>query len=283
MGPPVSGIMATKDKRFLMITYGDSSFAVVDRKVVTSPSDAILGYQYGHFESITGLQWMSTQSAKMGGPLLPDQAYLIHQSSECFATCSSDLSVYVWRHFGDRWQAQYIDIAKCIDPSLTYQRKACDKSTASLRLTALQIMPRRQTLAVADNRGTLRVFEISSDQAMLVSTHHLQRSPEMLGDVSTSVQSIYFTEDEQVAVVTYDTGLISAYDVRGGFTWLGDIEREVPRLNLMAPDTLSKVLERNDARNDPNGGHLINQFVARNSQETRFSVFSLRGPNCVKQ
>ena len=104
----------------------------------------------------------------------------------------------------------------------------------------------------------------------------------MLGDVSTSVQSIYFTEDEQVAVVTYDTGLISAYDVRGGFTWLGDIEREVPRLNLMAPDTLSKVLERNDARSDPNGGHLINQFVARNSQETRFSVFSLRGPNCIK-
>lgn len=120
VGPPVAGIMATKDKRFLMITYGDSSFAVVDRKVVTSPSDAILGYQYGHFESITGLQWMSTQSAKMGGPMLPDQAYLIHQASECFATCGADLSVYIWRHFGDRWQAQYIDIAKCIDPSLTY-------------------------------------------------------------------------------------------------------------------------------------------------------------------
>ena len=47
---------------------------------------------------------------------------------------------------------------------------------------------------------------------------------QMLGDVSTSVQSIYFTEDEQVAVVTYDTGLISAYDVRGGFTWLGPVD-----------------------------------------------------------
>lgn len=58
-GPPVTSIQSTKDKRFLMVTYQDSSFAVVDRKVVTSPSDAILGYQYGHFETITGLQWMS--------------------------------------------------------------------------------------------------------------------------------------------------------------------------------------------------------------------------------
>ena len=53
----------------------------------------------------------------------------------------------------------------------------------------------------------------------------------MLGDTTTAIQSVYFTADEQVAVVTYDTGLISAYDVRGGFTWLGDIEKEVPRIS----------------------------------------------------
>ena len=86
-----------------------------------------------------------------------------------------------------------------------------------------------------------------------------------------------------MAVVTYDTGLVSAYDVRGGFTWLGDIEKEVPRLGQTSASTLSKVLERNDLRNEPNGGHLINQFRPVNSQETKFSVFSLRGPNCVKQ
>ena len=55
MGPPTTEIQATKDKRFIMITYQDSSFAVIDRQVVTSLSDSILGYQYGHFESITGL------------------------------------------------------------------------------------------------------------------------------------------------------------------------------------------------------------------------------------
>ena len=105
VGPPVSGIESTKDKRFLKLTYADSSFAVIDRQVVSSLSDAILGYQYGHFEGITGLQWMgSNQSNQVGGPVLQgDQYQLIHQANECFATCSSDLSVYIWRHFGDRW------------------------------------------------------------------------------------------------------------------------------------------------------------------------------------
>lgn len=36
-------------------------------------------------------------------------------------------------------------------------------------------------------------------------------------------------------------------------------------------------------RDDPNGGYLINHFKPVNQQETKFSVFSLRGPNCIKQ
>ena len=44
VGPPVSGIQSTKDKRFLMVSYQDSTFAVIDRQVVSSLSDAILGY-----------------------------------------------------------------------------------------------------------------------------------------------------------------------------------------------------------------------------------------------
>ena len=87
-------------------------------------------------------------------------------------------------------------MAKCFDQSLIHQRKQCDKSTASLRLTALQVMPRRQTLAVADNRGTVRVFELGPEKALLVSTHHLQKSPELLEDHATSIKSFYFTKDE---------------------------------------------------------------------------------------
>ena len=77
---------------------------------------------------------------------------------------------------------QYIDVTKNFDRSLIYQRKNCDKSTAELRLTALQVLPRRQTLAVADNRGTVRIYELGAEHANNVSTHHLQRSPELVGD-----------------------------------------------------------------------------------------------------
>ena len=44
VGPSVNRIQSTKDKRFLIVSYEDSSFAVVDRQVVSSLSDAILGY-----------------------------------------------------------------------------------------------------------------------------------------------------------------------------------------------------------------------------------------------
>lgn len=84
-------------------------------------------------------------------------------------------------------------------------------------------------------------------------------------------------------MITYDNGLISTYDVRGGFTWLGDIEKAVPRVNQISTNTFSKILERNEMRDDPRGGYLVNQFRPVTSSQSKFSVFSLRGPNCVKQ
>jgi len=101
-----------------MLKYSDSSFVVIDRSILT-PEQAIMGYQYGHFEAITGLQWMPIQN-RARGPLTSDQYQLVQQSNECFVTCSADLSVYFWRHYGDRWQFTYIDVAKCYDESLCY-------------------------------------------------------------------------------------------------------------------------------------------------------------------
>ena len=51
---------------------------------------------------------------------MTDQFQLLEQASESFASCSEDLSVYIWQHFGDRWQSSYIDITKCFDESLSY-------------------------------------------------------------------------------------------------------------------------------------------------------------------
>lgn len=61
IGPPVNNIQLTQNLRFLWIRYSDGSFALVDR-TIHNPRQAILGYSCGHFESISGLQWMSQRN-----------------------------------------------------------------------------------------------------------------------------------------------------------------------------------------------------------------------------
>jgi len=200
-------------------------------------------------------------------------------------TCSADLSVYVWRHFGDRWSFSYIDVAKCFDESLSYQRKACDKSTRDIKLTAIQMFPRRQNIAVGDNKGTLRVFQLGNESATLLSTYKLQRSPELSEDVSgdaSGITSIHFTQNEQVVVITFESGLISAYDVKASFTWLGDIEKDAQRFTYQALVTGSaKVLEKPPASDGRLTGTGIAPF-SNQSVGTQFRVFSVTAPNCVQ-
>ena len=76
VGPPVESIETTANMRFLKIKYRDSSFVIIDRTVGV-PSEAIMGYQHGHFEAITGLQWMGQNSSNKA-PLLSDQYQLVH-------------------------------------------------------------------------------------------------------------------------------------------------------------------------------------------------------------
>jgi hypothetical protein len=69
----------------------------------------------------------------------------IHDSSQpvdTFITCAEDMSIFVWRHFGDRWSFSYIDVVKCFDNSLTYSRKLADKTTSNLKLTCVKVYPR---------------------------------------------------------------------------------------------------------------------------------------------
>ena len=74
----------------------------------------------------------------------------------------------------------------------------------------------------------------------------------MLGDNSVSIVSILFTQNDQVAVVTYENGLVSAYDVRGGFNWLGDVEKEVPRAGgFNISGNGARIIERHDSHVDP--------------------------------
>ena len=111
----------------------------------------------------------------------------------------------------------------------------------------------------------------------------------MLGEqCSQAVTSIYFTQNEQVAVITYESGLISAYDIKGGFAWLGDIEKDVTRFNQGSSSAcLSRIFERTDPTPHDDQSSLL-QFPfgsaahANSSYETKFCVFSVRAPNCVR-
>ena len=64
VGPPICRIDTTQSLRFLWIQYSDGSFAMVDRTIM-NPRQAILGYSCGHFECISGLQWMKTTSGEL--------------------------------------------------------------------------------------------------------------------------------------------------------------------------------------------------------------------------
>jgi len=68
------------------------------------------------------------------------------------------MSVFFWRLFGDRWSFSFIDVVKCFDTALTYSRKQIDKSTRSLKLTAIRAYPKQPLIAVGDSKGVIRVF-----------------------------------------------------------------------------------------------------------------------------
>jgi hypothetical protein len=188
-GPPVKSIELTNNLRFIKIQYADASFLVTDRSA-QSKKEAIIGWHYGHFEQINDIAWIGSHPSRDQTNSYEQQQYsLVYQSNECFITVGSDLSVFVWRHYGDRWQFSYIDVTKSFDESLCFQRKTCDRSTKDLQLTACAIYPRRrQNVLIADNRGTVRLFQLGKEQATLLSTFTLQH-----GD---RIDRVFITENE---------------------------------------------------------------------------------------
>jgi len=46
------------------------------------------------------------------------------------------------------------------------------------------------------------------------------------------IKQIFVTQNENTAVVTFDSGMISLYDVKNGFTWIGDaVDSDFARFN----------------------------------------------------
>lgn len=106
------------------------------------------------------------------------------------------MSVFLWRHFGDRWSFSYIDVVKCFDSSLTYSRKQADKSTQALRLTAIRVYPRQALVAVGDNKGVLRVFQVTQEKALLLASHELSKGTDVVAAKDDPINEIVITQDE---------------------------------------------------------------------------------------
>lgn len=71
------------------------------------------------------------------------------------------MSIFLWRHFGDRWTFSFIDVVKCFDSGLSFSRKLVERSTQALGLTALALNPRTQMLIVGDTKGVVRLFSLT--------------------------------------------------------------------------------------------------------------------------
>lgn len=87
-----------------------------------------MGFQYGHFQKITGMQWIN-KSGKRSKQVMSEGWNNSEGNVDSFVTCSHDMGVFLWKHFGDRWSFSFIDVVKCFDQSLMYQRKQIEKST----------------------------------------------------------------------------------------------------------------------------------------------------------
>ena len=72
----------------------------------------------------------------------------------------------------------------------------------------------------------------------------MHRSAQLADSEGQAISSIYFTKNEQVAIISFSSGVISAYDVKASFAYLGDIQAEPLRTQqgVLAAD--AKVIEK---------------------------------------
>jgi hypothetical protein len=147
-------------------------------------------------------------------------------------------------------------------------------------LTALCCYPRSNNLVVADSKGFLRVFQLANQNAHLISTHRLQRSSEIrqeramnighnpdslspIGSDDDLIKEIYVTSNENTAVITFSSGLISLYDIKNSFSWLGDAnETEFEKFNT-----------QNKANDDPSIQTKVIEVSAQTGQNNTRSNF----------
>ena len=133
-------------------------------------------------------------------------------------------------------------------------------------MTALCLYPRRRNcIAVGDNKGTVRVFQIQQETATHIGTYQVANGEQ--------IDKIFISENEQVAVMSFQNGRISLYDVKSSFQKIGDIESN----SLVAHELVqnSLVVEQR-----PQQKH-IDEYATLHG-DTCLKVYTVTAPNCIR-
>ena len=95
---------------------------------------------------------------------------------------------------------------------------------------------------MADNEGTLRVYQLVNESAHLINTLRLPRSKEIKAEQALGIdrntdstrvgveeqflqdliKQIYISKNEKIALITFQSGLVSAYNTKKNFSYIGD-------------------------------------------------------------
>jgi hypothetical protein len=92
------------------------------------------------------------------------------------------------------------------------------------------------------------------------------------------IDKLFISENEQVCVVTFESGQISVYDIKSSFTWVGNIE---------SPSALSAMhKQKSIVFEEPAKPTYLQTDVyatlQSQQQGTQLKVFSVTAPNCLR-
>ena len=139
--PGASKIYASSN--YILTSYQDGSLSIFHR-----PSLSYLRYSSSHSGKISQVKWLPSSTNSAGQ----------------FITASHDLTLRVWKHFGDRWTSSFIDIASSIDSSLQHfgSQNMMASKPHDLRITCVIGHPKLHYAMCGDNRGVIRGFNLET-------------------------------------------------------------------------------------------------------------------------
>jgi len=195
IGPAVSCIIPSSDSQselYTAIIYLDSSVSIVNMG-----SKEVICDMFGHYKKVKAVKFLK-------------------QNANEFFTCSKDMSLYHFKHTGDRWTFKYLDIPRLIDASLRYYRLDQAYSKKGFSLTAIAISAKYNQVVCGTSNGSLWIFDASIGNLIL----HRNLS-------TFKISSIAFNDTETHIAISYTTGLINLYQYFGNIELVIQLENPI--------------------------------------------------------